>query len=82
METMRGMGCAIGEYVGDGQGKSESATQELTSADLDPVVETVCIQLAREGLYGDNAWNGMCYWGVCWRWPGKVRKCNTGTYIC
>ena len=42
METMRGMGCAIGEYVGDGQGKSESATQELTSADLDPVVETVC----------------------------------------
>ena len=34
---MRGMGCAIGEYVGDGQGELESTPQELTSADLDPV---------------------------------------------
>ena len=37
METMRGMGCAVGEYVGDGQGESDSVTQPTTSADLDSV---------------------------------------------
>ena len=37
METLRGMGCAVGEYVGDGQGESESVTQPTTSADLDSV---------------------------------------------
>ena len=35
MATMRDMGCAVGEYVGDGQGESE--TQESTLTDLDPV---------------------------------------------
>ena len=32
MATMRDMGCAVGEYVGDGQGESE--TQESTPTDL------------------------------------------------
>ena len=37
METLREMGCAVGEYVGDGQGESESAVTTPQEADLDPV---------------------------------------------
>ena len=35
MENIRGAGCAVGEYVGEGQG--ESGVQEPTSVDLDVV---------------------------------------------
>lgn len=38
METVRGVGCAVGEYVGNGQGEAETATQDL---DLDDVRDDV-----------------------------------------
>lgn len=37
MENMRVAGCTVGEYLGDGQGESESAAQEPTSVNLDVV---------------------------------------------
>lgn len=33
METLRGAGCVVGEYVGDGQGESENTAQEPASAE-------------------------------------------------
>ena len=38
MARMQGMGCAVGEYVRNGQGDSESTTEAPTSADLDPIM--------------------------------------------
>ena len=37
MESIRGMGNVVGDYVGDGQGDSEHATQAIVSADLNSV---------------------------------------------
>lgn len=39
METLRGLGSAVGEYVGDGQGETESDARAATSVDLDIVAE-------------------------------------------
>ena len=35
METIRGLGCTVGEYVGDGKGDSESMTQKSPATDMD-----------------------------------------------
>ena len=35
METLRGLGSAVGEYVGSGQGEVESDVQETASVNLD-----------------------------------------------
>ncbi|XP_064397556.1 uncharacterized protein LOC135344319 [Halichondria panicea] len=37
METLRGLGSAVGEYIGDGQGESSTVEPPLTSADIDIV---------------------------------------------
>ena len=36
METLRGLGSAVGDYVGNGQGESETVTQASTAAEIDP----------------------------------------------
>ena len=48
METLRGVGCTIGEntYVGDGRGEADTtapSTPEDCSMDADPVVEHQCV---------------------------------------
>lgn len=35
METLRGLGSAVGDYVGNGQGESETVTQASTAAEVD-----------------------------------------------
>ncbi len=35
MATLRGIGSAVGEYIGDGQGESSTVEPQLTSADVD-----------------------------------------------
>ena len=35
METMRGLGSDVGEYVGGGQGEAESTTHPLVSDDVE-----------------------------------------------
>ena len=39
METLRGVGCTVGEYVGDGQGELESTLETVDTGpvDVDPV---------------------------------------------
>ena len=39
METLRGVGCIVGEYVGDGQGELESTLETVDTGpvDVDPV---------------------------------------------
>lgn len=37
METLRGLGSAVGEYAGDGQGESESDAHAATSVDLESI---------------------------------------------
>ena len=39
METLRGVGCTVGEYVGDGQGELESTLETIDTGpvDVDPV---------------------------------------------
>lgn len=37
METLRGLGSAVGEYAGDGRGETESDTQAATSVDQENV---------------------------------------------
>ena len=37
MATLRSIGCLVGEYVGDGQGESETATLAPVSVDNDLV---------------------------------------------
>ena len=39
MERLRGAGCTVGEYVGDGQGESASVGSEGGTLDADPEVE-------------------------------------------
>lgn len=39
METMRGLGCAVGEYVGDGKAETESGIQEPPADDDLDVVD-------------------------------------------
>lgn len=41
MENIRGAGCAVGEYVGGGQGNSESVAQELAYLDGVGVVDAM-----------------------------------------
>ncbi len=35
MATLRGIGSAVGEYIGDGQEESSTVEPQLTSADVD-----------------------------------------------
>ena len=37
METLRGLGSAVGEYAGDGRGEAESDAQAATSVDQDSI---------------------------------------------
>ena len=39
METLRGVGCTVGDYVGDGQGELESTSETVDTGpvDVDPV---------------------------------------------
>ena len=47
METLQGVDCTIGEYVGDGRGEADAtapSTAEDDPMDADPVVEHQCAE--------------------------------------
>lgn len=57
MATMCGVGCAVGEYVGDGQGDKENVAQATTSADLD--LDAVDADQGKEDESGSDGEDGV-----------------------
>ncbi len=55
METMRGLGSDVGEYVGGGQGEAESTTHPLVSDDVDEGTELDDYSLEDDEASSDDA---------------------------
>ena len=55
MATMRELGCAVGEYIGDGNGEPESTTQEPPAVDDEDVEDTGVEQSLDEEDSSDDA---------------------------